>query len=244
MRMPDQENGRRNAEFIPHVSPVSWTSRNKSALDLEMGSAPAPGAMRRASRLILKREMKLRFSDSPHARVRCEAHRTAAGAAALPKQFNRAASAFTLIEIMIVVAIMAIILAAGIPSLYGFFHKHGLRKTTGDIVEVCQSARASAILTGSATDLIFHPRDGICETSSSGGGYGAWAHSAKIENCAIEMLDVNLQECKDFDTVKVRFFPNGTCDEMTLILRSNENEWRKITLEITTALPSISDRIQ
>ncbi|HWD92178.1 MAG TPA: prepilin-type N-terminal cleavage/methylation domain-containing protein [Verrucomicrobiae bacterium] len=154
------------------------------------------------------------------------------------------AGAFTLIEIMIVVAIMGIILAAGIPSLYGFFHKEGLRKTTGDIVETCQSARSTAILTGSPTDLVFHPRDGTCETASAGGGYGSWAHSAKIENCTIEMLDVNLQECKDFDTVKVRFFPNGTCDEMTLVLRSNNNEWRKISLEITTALPSVSDHIQ
>jgi prepilin-type N-terminal cleavage/methylation domain-containing protein len=152
--------------------------------------------------------------------------------------------AFTLVEIMIVVAIMGIILAAGIPSLYGFFHKTGLRKTTGDILEVCQSARASAILSGSPTDLVFHPRDGTCETANTGGGYGSWAHSAKIEDCTIEMLDVNLRECKEFDTVKVRFFPNGTCDEMTLILRSNNNEWRKISLEITTALPSISDHIQ
>jgi prepilin-type N-terminal cleavage/methylation domain-containing protein len=152
--------------------------------------------------------------------------------------------AFTLIEIMIVVAIMGIILAAGIPSLYGFFHKTGLRKTTGDIVEVCQSARAAAILSGSPTDLVFHPRDGTCETAGAGGGYGSWAHSAKIENCTIEMLDVNLQECKDFETVKVRFFPNGTCDEMTLVLRSNDNEWRKISLEITTALPSVADHIQ
>ena len=154
------------------------------------------------------------------------------------------AGAFTLIEIMIVVAIMGIILAAGIPSLYGFFHKTGLRKTTNDILEVCQSARAAAILNGSPTDLVFHPREGTCDTANSGGGYGAWAHSAKIENCSIEMLDVNLQECKEFETVKVRFFPNGTCDEMTLVLRSNNNEWRKISLEITTALPSVADHIQ
>ena len=40
------------------------------------------------------------------------------------------ARAFTLIEIMVVVAIMGIILAAGIPSLYGMLHKEGLRKTT------------------------------------------------------------------------------------------------------------------
>ncbi|HEX4263409.1 MAG TPA: prepilin-type N-terminal cleavage/methylation domain-containing protein [Verrucomicrobiae bacterium] len=178
--------------------------------------------------------------------------RNSAANALLPRSFKRPfvvrhpslTSAFTLIEIMIVVAIMAIILAAGIPSLYGFFHKGGLRKTTNDIVETCQSARASAILNGSPTELIFHPRDGTCETVSASGGYGSWAHSAKIENCSIEMLDVNLQECKEFDTVKVRFFPNGTCDEMTLVLRSDNNEWRKISLEITTALPSVSDHIQ
>jgi len=152
--------------------------------------------------------------------------------------------AFTLIEIMVVVAIMGIILAAGVPSLYGFLHKAGLRKTTTDIVETCQSARAYAILSGQTAELTFHPRDGTCEAAATGGGYGSWAHSAKIEDCTIEMLDVNLQECKEFDTVKVRFFPNGTCDEMTLVLRSSHNEGRKITLEITTALPTVVDKIQ
>lgn len=154
------------------------------------------------------------------------------------------ARGFTLIEIMVVVAIMGIILAAGVPSLYGFMHKAGIRKTTSDIVETCQSARAAAIMSGSPTDLIFHPKEGTCEASGASGGYGSWAHSAKIENCSIEMLDVNLQECKDFDTVKVRFFPNGTCDEMTLVLVSGNNEWRKISLELTTALPTVSDKIQ
>jgi type II secretion system protein H len=154
------------------------------------------------------------------------------------------ARAFTLIEIMVVVAIMGIILAAGIPSLYGFFHKEGLRKTTSDIVETIQSARAAAILSGSTTELIFHPHDGTCETASTKGGYGAWAHSAKMQDCTIEMLDVNLQECKDLDKVKVRFFPSGTCDEMTLVLQSNSGEWRKISLELTTALPTVSDKIQ
>ena len=152
---------------------------------------------------------------------------------------------FTLIEIMVVVAIIALIIGAGIPSLYGVFHKEGLRKTTSDILETCQTARAQAILSGAPTELIFHPKDGTCETSTSGvGGHGTWAHSAKLEDCIIEMLDVNLQECKDFDTAKVRFFPNGTCDEMTLVLRSKNNEWRKISLEITTALPTLVDKIQ
>ena len=158
---------------------------------------------------------------------------------------SRASRAFTLIEIMVVVAIMGIIMAAGLPSLYGFFHKTGLRKTMSDLLETCQSARAQAIMSGTPTDLVFHPKDGTCETSAGGNGYGAWAHSANFQECTIEMLDVNLQECKDFESVKVRFFPNGTCDEMTLVLHANnENAWRKISLEITTALPTVTDKMQ
>jgi hypothetical protein len=36
----------------------------------------------------------------------------------------------------------------------------------------------------------------------------------------------------------VRFFPNGTCDELTLVLHSGD-EWQKITLEFATALASV-----
>jgi hypothetical protein len=53
------------------------------------------------------------------------------------------------------------------------------------------------------------------------------------------MLDVNLNEYKDAEEAEVRFYPNGTCDEMTLILVSDKNEWRKISLEITTGLASV-----
>lgn len=147
---------------------------------------------------------------------------------------------FTLIEIMVVVAIIAIIVAAGIPSLYGFVHKEGFRRTLSDVLDVCRSARAEAIIHGQTSEVVFHPHDGTCEVNAADTGYGAWAHSAKFERCTIEMLDVNLQEYKDADTARVRFFPNGTSEEMTLVLRSDDNEWRTISLEITTGLVSIS----
>jgi hypothetical protein len=37
---------------------------------------------------------------------------------------------------------------------------------------------------------------------------------------------------------RVHFFPNGTCDELTLVLHSSD-EWEKITLEFSTALASV-----
>ncbi|MGN6556285.1 MAG: pilus assembly FimT family protein [Verrucomicrobiota bacterium] len=147
--------------------------------------------------------------------------------------------AFTLIEIMVVVAIMAIIMGAGVPTLFKALHKEGFRKSVNDIVEVCASARARAIMTGNMTEVVFHPQDRTCEVSGGGSG-GGLAHTATIDESArVEMLDVNLQEYKDADLARVRFYPNGTSDEMTLILVSDKNEWRKIAVEITTGIASV-----
>jgi prepilin-type N-terminal cleavage/methylation domain-containing protein len=148
--------------------------------------------------------------------------------------------AFTLIELMVVVGIMGLILAMGAPTLYRFFHKEGFRKSVGDMMEACSTARARAILSQTTTVLVFHPATKSCEVSGgSGGGWGGWAASATFgDDVMIEMLDVNLSEYKDADLARVRFFPNGTCDEMTLIVRVGQ-EWRKISLELTTSLASL-----
>ncbi len=147
--------------------------------------------------------------------------------------------AFTLLEIMVVVAIMGIIMAAGAPTLFKMLHKEGFRKTVSDVVDVCNSARARAILQGTVAEVVFHPQQRTCEVQGGAVG-GGFAHSATIDDSArVEMLDVNLRECKDTEIARVRFFPNGTSDEMTLILVSDKNEWRKISLEVTTGLTSI-----
>jgi prepilin-type N-terminal cleavage/methylation domain-containing protein len=160
-------------------------------------------------------------------------HRQPPAAACWPR-------AFTLIEIMVVVAIIGIIMAAGAPTLFRMLHKEGFRKSISDIVEVCTAARARAILQGTTTKVVFHPREGYCELSGGAGPSGGLAHTARFdEGARVEMLDVNLNEYKDAEEAEVRFYPNGTCDEMTLILVSDKNEWRKISLEITTGLASV-----
>ena len=154
-----------------------------------------------------------------------------------PLQFSRA---FTLIELMVVVGIIGMILAMGAPTLYHFFHKEGFRKSVGDLMEACSTARSRAILSQQTTELVFHPQQRSCEVAGgASGGWGGWASSARFgEDVMIEMLDVNLSEYKQAELARVRFFPNGTCDEMTLILRTG-NEWRKISLELTTGLASL-----
>src|SRR5262245_4261816 len=76
--------------------------------------------------------------------------------------------AFTLIEIMIVVGIIGIVMAAGVPTLYRMLKKDGFRQTVNDVVEVCAAARARAIMEGVETEVWFHPKDGTCEVAGGG----------------------------------------------------------------------------
>ena len=54
------------------------------------------------------------------------------------------------------------------------------------------------------------------------------------------MLDINLQDIGASEWARVRFFPNGTSDEMTIVLHDRD-DWRKITLEFSTGLATVSD---
>jgi len=163
---------------------------------------------------------------------------------------------FTLIEVMVVVAILGVIAVAGIPTLYQMLKKEGMRKATSDVVEVCSKARARAILQGTPVDVVFHPLERHLEIGSGGGPtrdatgramasdrpsvmQGTGQSAVIPEDIVIEMLDINLSEYKESEWARVRFYPNGTSDELTLVLRSSKNEWKKITLEVTTGLASV-----
>ena len=173
-----------------------------------------------------------------------------------------AAAGFTLIEMMICVAIMAIIMTMGVPVMYKLWHKAPMIAAVRDTQEVLQNARARAILQGHETEVVFHPGTRHFEVSGSAAAAprgprvetddlgalppampAAPAHSGMSgqwdESIFLEMLDVNLTEYKDQETAHVRFYPNGTCDELTLVLHSDKNEWYKITLEVTTGLATV-----
>jgi prepilin-type N-terminal cleavage/methylation domain-containing protein len=67
------------------------------------------------------------------------------------------AAAFTLIEIMMVVAILGLTLAMGIPSFVRSIKREGMGKVERDLVEACGDARRAAILNNQTTDLVFRP---------------------------------------------------------------------------------------
>ncbi len=67
---------------------------------------------------------------------------------------------FTLIEIMIVVAIMAICLGIGVPSIFRAAKKDPLQQAVRDVIEACTNARSLAILHGEPFDFVIRARDG------------------------------------------------------------------------------------
>ena len=152
--------------------------------------------------------------------------------------------AFTLIEVMIVVAIMGLIAAMGVPSILQTFRKDGMRKAVSDVMDVCGEARTRAILQNQTTAIVFYPPERRFEVEGGAGGKNASSgrvtSSTLPDGVEIAMLDINLQDYGASKSARVFFYPDGTSDEMTLVLLS-QGDRRKVTLEFSTGLATVSD---
>ena len=149
--------------------------------------------------------------------------------------------AFTLIEMMIVVAIIGLVAAMGLPAIIKVLQKDGMRKAISDVTEVCASARARAIFSKHTVAVVFHPGDHTFSVEGGGADHsGLVASSTLPADVDFAMLDINQQDFGASEWAKVRFFPNGTSDEMTIVLHDRV-DWRKITLEFATGYATVSD---
>jgi prepilin-type N-terminal cleavage/methylation domain-containing protein len=205
--------------------------------------------------------MKSCFTEQPF----CKQRRNLSGQSPL----SALQHGFTLIEVMIVAAIIAMVAMMGIPAIYRAFHPESLQTAVKDVVEACAKARSRAIWESRPVDLIWIPLKGEYQVvdaprdvapvdpnapptaspvpnSIPGGanpdGKPPASGSGQLsDRVALDMLDVNFRECKNDDEARICFYPNGTCDECTIILRSLDNgESRKISLELVTALPDVT----
>jgi prepilin-type N-terminal cleavage/methylation domain-containing protein len=167
--------------------------------------------------------------------------------------------AFTLIEVMMVVAIIGLIMALGAPSLYKMMKKEGMRKAVDELEQVCRAARGQAILTGQPVMLEFRPLERSFQIVGGGGAPAAAPQTADFdapptpsnptggqvssgtlpEGITFEMLDINLMSFRESDFARIRFFPNGTCDECRLVIVGPNHDWRGIELENTTGVPNV-----
>jgi hypothetical protein len=142
--------------------------------------------------------------------------------------------------------------AAGVPAFLSMTREAPMRKAVNDVMEICSRARAQAILSGQKTMVVFRPRlrqvffSGDANASEPVGPITRLGRQKAVNSTefnprvAIEGLGINNLDYTDSDEARVRFFANGTSDEMTLVFSSG-GEYRKITLEETTALASVGN---
>ena len=175
-------------------------------------------------------------------------------------------AAFTLLELMVVVAIMGIVMSISIPTIYQQLHPESMRKAVSQVMEACAHARARAILGGVETDLVIRPADRQFDVSTvasrpspesrlfspdvagnewrmpsrSTGGQSEGPFSVRLsDKIVIEGMGINGEDYTEDEIGHVRFYPNGTCDELSIILLSERGERRNITLEVVTGLPDV-----
>ena len=157
--------------------------------------------------------------------------------------------AFTLMELMVVVAIIGLVAAMSVPSILAMRREAPMRRAVNDVLEMCERARAGAVLKSTTTSIVFHPRS-IPPTAEVVGGDANAALSTRLGKGAvmnttfdptvtIEDLEINLKNWTDADAAPVQFKDNGTCDEMSLVLECG-GERQMITLELATSLPSVT----
>ena len=170
--------------------------------------------------------------------------------------------AFTLLELLVVVAIMAIVMTIGIPFMRTAIDSpKGMKGAIKAITDACKDARAMAILQQTTAELRIHA-DGsidICAVGGSGasrqferGGLaddhwrteappnrrsGQGAGPRKLpEGVGIEAILANGQDVTELEVARIQFFANGTCDELQLVLYQPETgQRRQLWLDVVTA---------
>lgn len=174
--------------------------------------------------------------------------------ASRPRPARAVCAAFTLVEVMVVVAIMAIVLTLSVPFLRNAVDTpKGMSGAFKILDEACREARAIAILQQTTSELRIRG-DGTIEVSGVGGGGrgqaagegrgvgpaagGTPAGPRKLpEGVGIEAILANGEDVTDLDAARVQFRANGTCDELQLVLQyPANNERRQVWLDVVTSV--------
>ena len=179
-----------------------------------------------------------------------------------------AVSAFTLIELMVVMGLMMIIIAIGVPRMVKG-NRTPLGESLNVVMEACAAARRQAILSGSTSRVTIRGAEegtGFIISAGSGGGRPKVASIEDVDTgsegsadeapkpsvaagvsgrihdeVSIRGIFVNFEDLMDEDQVEVKFYSNGTSDEFTIGMRHEYGDavLRFVQLDSVTGLAYI-----
>jgi prepilin-type N-terminal cleavage/methylation domain-containing protein len=176
---------------------------------------------------------------------------------------------FTLIELLVVVALIGVFVTISLPPMFYALKKSPIRQASSDLAEACQRARMLAIVKGRTAELVINAQDGSLATqlsSETPALLGSVAtdpfgepeslptsapaaastsletrpFTARLpESIAFKELLINRRDVMEYAEARVRFHPNGTCDELYAVLLSESNEERVVRLELSTGRETV-----
>jgi prepilin-type N-terminal cleavage/methylation domain-containing protein len=167
----------------------------------------------------------------------------------------RSSRAFTLIEIMVVMAIIMIIMATGVPSMVRSMEKDQLSRAVKDTIEGCKTARDRAIFQSIPwafvvkvdRQLTVEPMAGDSAQRTRSGEVAPDPNAASNnspysgfprplgDDVHVDKIAVNFAEPVEESEVRVRFFPNGTADEFTVVYSVGQKQ-RFVKVDVVTGL--------
>lgn len=155
---------------------------------------------------------------------------------------------FTLMEVMIVVAIIGLVAAMGMPSIVRSMQKEGMRKAVDQIEGAFNTARARAVFSGHTVAVTFYLRERRFAAEGElgkGESESGWSSSGKLpDGIDFAMFDIYHQDFSESEWAKIFFNADGTCDDGVVISLIGRGQKKFITLDYATSTPSASNEYQ
>ena len=152
--------------------------------------------------------------------------------------------AFTLVEILAVLAIIGIMIGISVPSFRAFLDKEPLEQAISDVEALCRLARAEAIVNQRSMDVVFNdadetvaltiaPRVVTKPDDLTGEDIQATEEAREIDHVELladlEIIDPEQEEGR----VLIRFYPNGTSESLQVRVSTTEGAYL-LTLDPVT----------
>jgi prepilin-type N-terminal cleavage/methylation domain-containing protein len=144
---------------------------------------------------------------------------------------DRQPRGYTLLEIALVVAIIALIIGAAVPLTSGFTREQQLRDVVRDLLVFAKTARAEAMTTGRAAEVIF-AKEGF-----------ALRRAGEEEPSEVRRLPrgmryviqpFGMEKAVRPDGQRWIFQPTGLCEPVTVRVEADE-AWMQVTFDALTA---------